>query len=242
MTLKNTTFKWSRNWFNNYYHEDIYGYVFARFIPIVTKYISQSKGTILDAACGFGNQYIKKLGLTNTIGMDIDPLVKDKNQLHKEFIIGDLHELKAKQEFNCIISLNTWEHLHSPQIVMKNFYNALSDNGILVIIAPQRWHHIAIFESLLPSYFKNMAWRILKNHNHMPYNTFYKLCSRKKLISEAVRQGFTVEHFSSIEGPPLWFTKIPPLFITACFWMSLVNKYSIFRNIRGSFIAVLKKT
>ena len=82
--------KWSRNWFYRHYGEDIYGYIEKRFSPIIKNNIGEESGYILDAACGFRNTFIQDIGLHNTVGMDINPEVKNKNKLHKEFIIGDL--------------------------------------------------------------------------------------------------------------------------------------------------------
>jgi len=234
--------KWSHDWFKNHYRENIWGYIEKRFFPVVYKYMNEEQGLVLDAGCGFGNPYLEKLRLDNTVGMDIDPSVKDRNKIHREFIIGDLHYLNTKQRFNSIISVMTWEHLHSPRLVLNTFSNILKDHGILVIIAPQRWHYTAIIARLLPSYVQNICWRIIKHRKCMPYPVYYRLCSKNTLLGEASHQGFSIEYFASVEGPPIWFTKIPPLFVLACFWMSFVNKHKIFENIRGTFLAVLRKT
>lgn len=201
------------------------------------------KGSLLDAACGYGNHYLEKLDLNDfsTVGIDIDPTVKEKNILHKDFIVCDLHYLRTKCKFSCIISTNTLEHLHSPEIVLHNFYNILFEEGVLIIIAPQRWHYVSVIERLLPNRIKDLAWKILKGKEHMPFPAYYKLCTRRSLTSAAVKLGFQVEYFSSSEGAPLWFTRIPPLFILMCFWMSVVNRYKVLERIRGSFIAVLRK-
>ena len=129
---------WSRSYFNKVFKEDIYGYIEKRFFPIVFKYMGSINGTVLDAACGFGNPYLEKLNINNsfTIGIDIDPAVKKKNRLHQKFIIEDLHNFNSELRFDFIVCVNTWEHLHSPILVLKNFFNVLSDDGVLIIIAP----------------------------------------------------------------------------------------------------------
>ncbi len=233
--------KWSHHWFKNHYREDIWGYIERRFSPIIYKYMNEEQGLVLDAACGFGNPYLEKLRLDNTVGMDIDPSVKDRNKIHQEFIIGDLHYLNTERRFEGIISVNTWEHLHSPALVLKNFFDILSEQGVLIIIAPERWYYISVIERLLPNALKDIAWRMLKGHDYMPFPAYYRLCSKKTLLEAACFQGFKIEYFSSVEVPPIWFTKVPPLFILACLWMSLVKKYKVLENIRGAFIAVLKK-
>ena len=164
-----------------------------------------------------------------------------KNVRNVGFIIEDLHHFKIETKFKAIISVNTWEHLLSPSIVLKNLYNSLSNEGILVIIGSQRWHYISIIERILPLSIKNLAWRLLKGRSNMPYPTFYYFCSKRILFVEAYRQKYELIHFSSLEGPPIWFAKIPPLFIMAALIMPILNRYHIFEGIRGSFIAVLRK-
>lgn len=235
--------KLSRKWFNKFNHEDIYGYIEKRFFPIVYKYISEIKGKVLDAGCGFGNPYLEKLQIDKslTIGIDIDPTVRGRNKLHNNFIIDDLHYFDTEEQFEAIISVNTWEHLHSPDLVLKNFYNCLSDRGIVIVIAPQSWHYINIIGRILPNGLKDFSWRILKNHSHAPYPVHYYLCSKKTFFLEARHQNYKIQHFSSVEGPPLWFAKVPPLFILMSLVMSVINKYKILENIRSTFIAVLEK-
>jgi SAM-dependent methyltransferase len=239
MVLRN----WSRSLFGKLYKEDIYSYRFNRFFPVVKKYLGNSKGKLLDAACGFGNRYLKELQISKSylVGIDIDPDVTKKNDLHDKFIIDDLHSFITEERFNAIISLNTWEHLRSPETVLKKFHHVLHSHGIVIIIAPQRFHYISIIERMLPVSAKHMAWRILKGKKRMPYPAFYNLCSEKSLSLAALRQNFEIEYFDTVEGPPLWFSLIPPLFILMCLNMALFNKNKIFKNVRSTFIAVLRK-
>jgi SAM-dependent methyltransferase len=251
MSTKITTFskfrdmsrKWSHRFFEKIFKEKLYGYNEKRLFPIIDRYMKQINGAILDAACGYGNSYIEKSHLIShfVVGMDIDPTVKERNKIHDNFIIGDLHSLQFDQKFDLIISLNTLEHLHTPQLVLKNFYNTLSNNGILIIIAPQRWHYTSIIERILKNSMKNFAWRILKGKDKMPYPAYYNLCSKRTLLAETNRIGFNIKHFSTIESPPLWFAAIPPLFIFTCIWMIIINKFKILEPFRSTFIAILEK-
>lgn len=205
--------------------------------------MGEIKGKVLDAGCGFGNPYLEKLQINKSlsVGIDIDPTVKSRNKLHSNFIIDDLHYFDTEEQFEAIISVDTWEHLHSPDLVLKNLYNCLSKRGVLIIIASQSWHYISIIGRILPNCLKNLAWRILKGHNRAPYLVYYCFCSKKTLFLEALRQNFKIQYFSSIESPPLWFARVPPLFILMSLIMSVINRYKTFENIRSSFIAVLNK-
>ncbi|MHA1381888.1 MAG: class I SAM-dependent methyltransferase, partial [Candidatus Helarchaeota archaeon] len=190
--------EWSKAWFNNYYHEDVYCYIENRFSPIVLKYLNKTKGKVLDAACGFRNSYLEKAKIDKSLcfGLDIDPTVIVKNSFHKNFIINDLHYFRSKQKFEIIISVYTWEHLHSPDIVLNNFYNSLTEQGIVIIIAPQKWHYASIVGRIISNTLKKFVWRALKGHDTFLYPAFYHLCSRKSLYQEAYRQDFDIMHFS----------------------------------------------
>ena len=195
----------------------------------------------MDAACGFNNPYLHHTENLNTIGLDIDPQVKIKNKIHKKFIISDIHEINFKDEFDYVISVYTWEHLQNPEIVLSKIYEALKDQGVFIIIAPNRYYYISIIERLLSSRFKNMAWKLLKGRPFMPYPAYYKLCTRRELCRHAEKKGFKLEIYKAIEAPPIWFLRVPPLFMVLCLWMSLLNQFEYFDNIKSTFIAVFKK-
>ena len=103
------TFNWSRSFFYKVYKKDIYDYQEDKILSVLHEYMDNMKGSLLDAACGYGNHYLEKLNLNDfsTVGIDIDPTVKERNKLHKDFIICDLHHLRTEYKFSCIVSINT---------------------------------------------------------------------------------------------------------------------------------------
>jgi hypothetical protein len=135
----------------------------------------------------------------------------------------------------------TWEHLQFPDLVLSNFFNILNYNGVLIIVAPQKYYYISILSLLLPDHIKDKIWLIFRKIKYMPFKTYFRLCDRKSLIQEATKVGFRVEIFGSVDGPPEWFTRFPPLFMALSCFTWLFNKFSIFENIRSTFIAVLRK-
>lgn len=230
----------SRYWYNWWYGHDLYGTEGDPFLPIVKDSLRAHPGPLLDAACGFGNTYLDGTHLEDSVGLDIDPTVVTRNKLHRDFIVADLHSFRADRRFSLILSLYTWEHLHDPETVLRHFRGVLAANGVIVIVAPQRWHWVAILARTFPTRLQNLCWRILKHRDHMPYPVFFRTCTRKSLAETAARTGFTVERFESTEQPPIWLARIPPLFILACGWMSLVNRFRVFAGIRSTFLAVLR--
>lgn len=239
----------SRKLYQIVYHTDIYDQP-EKFVSLVQEYLTDNgqDGRILDAACGFNNVYLSRLVSSNQIkaedllGLDIDNSVISRNCIHRQIIIQDLHQpIQVSFNVRAVICINAWEHLHSPSLVLQNFYDVMDDEGILIIIATQRYYYISIIERILPRYLKDFAWKLLKGKDRMPYPTYFRFCSKSTLKKEAEKRGFQMIEFQSFESAPLWFTRIPPLFLLACLWMSLVNRVSIFENVRGRFIAVFVK-
>lgn len=200
-------------------------------------------GVLLDAACGSRNVLLDKelLGV-RTVGLDADPAVRDRNTLHDEFLIQDLHDpIQFDERFSAVVSMFTWEHLRDPAVVLENFRSALRDEGLLCIVAPQKWHYVSIIESLLPRPIKNIAWMAIKGQSHMPYPTFYRYCTKKSLLTLTDDHGFDVLHFSTHELAPIWFLRMPPVFIPACTYMRCLNHFQSLQRFRSTFLLVLRK-
>lgn len=65
-----------------------------------------------------------------------------KINLQNRFPSGKIYstlEECSKYDFDCIVSLQCFEHLDEPSAICKNLYDRLSDDGILVITVPNRY-------------------------------------------------------------------------------------------------------
>jgi SAM-dependent methyltransferase len=233
---------WSDAYFSRRFGCAISDYIKDRSLPVVERYL-RGKKKILDAACGSGNMYLEEIVTVDmeTTGLDIDPGVRESNKLHGRIVIGDMHEYRPVSHFDAILSLFTWEHLHAPEKVLQNFNAALVERGVLIIVASNKWYYISAIDRLLPGYLRNLAWRMLKGRKVMPYPTFYRLCTKKTLISKAQDMGFRCVHYETFDMPPMWFMGIPPLFVAMCSVMALFNRYAVFEPVRSTFIAVFEK-
>jgi 2-polyprenyl-3-methyl-5-hydroxy-6-metoxy-1,4-benzoquinol methylase len=97
---------------------------------------------ILDTGCRGGSivEYFHEYGFKNTYGFDIgenaektwDDVVDEK---HRKYLFKwDAHDevpMFKDKKFKLITSSHLLEHCYDPKKVMKNFYNLLSDDGIL---------------------------------------------------------------------------------------------------------------
>ena len=239
----------SKSFYQVVYKKNMYVEPALSFMPVVEKHLGDKKQPkkILDAACGYNNSFIGDLiasslvSAENLTGMDIDTDVVGKNKIHHEIIIQDMHEPMEENRFDGVMSQYTWEHLHTPETVLANFAHTLKKNGKLVIVAPQRYDYVSTIERLLPVFFKNLAWRLLKGRNVMPYPAFFRVCTRKSLEKQGEIAGFKLIEYKAFSAAPLWFQRIPPVFVLACLLMSVFNKFTIFEGLRSTFIAVLEK-
>jgi hypothetical protein len=75
----------------------------------------------------------------------------------------------------------------------------------------------------------------------MPFPAYYRLCSRKSLARAAAATGFDLVEYRAHDVASAWFLQMPPIFLLACGWMWLMNRFDAFEPLRGSFVAVLRK-
>ena len=225
--------------FSIFFKENMYGYVERRFSSIVHKYLSNSE-PLLDAACGLNNVYLNGRDLKCSFGVDIDPNVKIKNKIHKKFIIQDLHKPLPNEKFKTIISIYTFEHLVDSSKVLTNFKEVLANDGSIIIVAPIDMYYISILERLTPKFIKNLSWKILKGKKRMPYPAYFSLCNKHDLHDYADKLNLKIVDFETVCAPPIWFSRIPPLFILALIPMIILNTFSFLSNYRSTFIAILQ--
>ncbi len=103
---------------------------------------------IVDAGSGFG-QYSYYLARQNkqwnVVGIDVkQEQIADCNEFAKQigfenrmkFIEGDLTTFVSPNPVDLILSVDVMEHILEDEIVFKNFYNSLKNNGLLLISTP----------------------------------------------------------------------------------------------------------
>ena len=107
-----------------------------------------SRAVVLDAGSGFG-QYTWRMSRMNKNwkidAIDIDPYhVKDCTEFFKraglsgrvKFYEGDLTSLNTVESYDFILSVDVMEHINDDSQVFRNFYNALREDGLLLISTP----------------------------------------------------------------------------------------------------------
>jgi len=120
------------------FNEHISRYNFVR------KFLRGKK--ILDIACGvgYGSKILHDAGSYEIYGCDIsnESIKYAKNNFgdkNTNFQIMDAGNIGFKDEsFDCIISLETIEHLQNYQMAFQEFYRLLKKDGMLIISTPNK--------------------------------------------------------------------------------------------------------
>ncbi len=128
-------------------------------LKYVLSYLRKTKpGKILDVGCGHGwllsalNKKWKKHGV------EISRFASQNAKKYCRIFNGDLSKYKEKN-FNVITALHVIEHHKKPEKFIKQIYNKLKKNGILILETPD-------FDSAAARRFSN-NFRLLKDKSHI---------------------------------------------------------------------------
>ncbi len=111
------------------------------------KYKNSINVSILDAGCGFGqySYYIaKKNPQWNIVSVDVnsDEINKCKTFFNKTGlknvspVVADLTSYINHNKYDLILSIDVMEHIENDKLVLRNFYDSLKENGMLLISTP----------------------------------------------------------------------------------------------------------
>jgi O-antigen biosynthesis protein len=120
----------------NIYKEHVARYQFA------SKYTKSKK--VLDVACGsgYGSEILSESGADYVIGCDISKESIEYAQKHYQkdnikFVTNDIKKLNFNdEEFDCVISFETLEHIKDQKLVISELKRVLKKDGILIISTP----------------------------------------------------------------------------------------------------------
>ena len=145
------------NFFNKNVYSRIIFYRLLDFMMIKTWHIHRQLGAwakkrgnfahILDAAGGFGHYtyYLSQKNIHwNILSVDINTeQVCDCNTFFQKlkrhnvvFKSMNLEEMEDENAFDLILSIGVLEYIKNDEVVLKNFYRALKDGGMLLISSP----------------------------------------------------------------------------------------------------------
>lgn len=141
---------------------------------IVSKFEKYLGKQILELGSGLGNitLKIKDKGF-NILPSDIDrSFLKSLKKIDKKAIYLDALNIKTSKKFDTIIAVNVLEHLDDDLQSLKNIYNLLIPQGILILLIPAH-------QFLFGSYDRMVG--------------HYRRYSKKDLSQKLLKTGFRIE-------------------------------------------------
>ncbi|MGA7616160.1 MAG: methyltransferase domain-containing protein [Thermoanaerobaculia bacterium] len=160
---------------------------------------------ILDAGCGNG-WFARELARAGFVvaaidasetGIDLARTSEEAIEFRSGSIYDDLRQAFGKPSFDAVVSLEVLEHLYDPRMFLARTYEALDDDGVLVLSTP---YH---------GYAKNLVMAIsgaLDRHFTALWDGGHiKFWSKSTLTKILEEQGFEVVRFAGVGRLPyLW--------------------------------------
>lgn len=153
---------------------------------------------ILDVGCGIGDiDYMIAPRVSKVVALDIletsIEIAKDFHSLPNiDFIAGDLFKLSfPDNSFDCILCLETIEHIQNPMAFLEEFHRLLKPGGYLILSTPNALSCQNIVYNVSLYFSKMVAWLIQRMNKEKPdtgtqfdhlyswdFTTLYRLLNR----------------------------------------------------------------
>ncbi len=163
--------------------------------------------TVLEAGCGEANYggYLRNAHFT---GIDISEKQLDRNKVLHKKIVGDIQKYRLPENaFDAIFCWNVLEHLSNPGAALRNFQNALRQNGIMVLAMPNVLSLKGLVTKLTPHWVHVWLYRKVKGNPNAgkddtgPFRTFLRFSLSPSLLRRFARQhGLSIEFFHPYES------------------------------------------
>jgi SAM-dependent methyltransferase len=162
---------------------------------------------VLEAGAG-SRSHIRLSGNTRLVGIDISKDQLDNNLELDERIVGDIETYPLEPcSFDIIFCWDVLEHLRHPEKALRNFLQALREDGIIVLGAPVVTSLKGIVTKYTPLWFHVMLFRyVVGNKNagkkgHGPYPTFLRYSMSPRSIERfADKNQLSVEYADVYEA------------------------------------------
>ncbi|MEP7103730.1 MAG: class I SAM-dependent methyltransferase [Candidatus Dojkabacteria bacterium] len=209
---------------------------------IVSKLVT-SETVIMEAGCGFSNLYTEEYKRAkHVIGVDISDEYLKMNDLIKEKIVSDLSSIPMIKDNSVDLIISSWvfEHLETPENVIKEFGRVLKPGGRVVFLTPNALNYVVVINKIIPHWFR--VWVATKLGGKLtvePMKTFYRGNTLGTLNRMAKNAGLNSDE-TILNGDPTYvainrFFFYIGVFIEAIISLPLLNKT------RVHIIGVLRK-
>ena len=180
---------------------------------------------ILKAGCGSATHFQLRPN-SKLVGIDISQEQLDRNSTLSRKILGDVQTYDLSGEnYDAIICYFVLEHLDAPEKALKNFFRGLSNNGILIIVAPNLFSLSVLIAKFTPFWFHKFIYRTLLRGGHstsrFPTKLRVSMTPRRvKMLAELC--GLKVRYLRIYEGWNSWKLSRESRFMRAIYRISQI--------------------
>ena len=211
--------------------------------------VNEASTKVLEAGCGSAS-HLSFGDHAYMVGIDISMEQLKRNNRLDEKIVGDLQNYHfSPSSFDIIVCWDVLEHLSKPELALREFLNAIKEDGLIVLKMPNILSVKGIVTKLLPlslhvAFYRHVHKRINAGKDDIgPFKTFLRLSIAPKSIKKfAGQNGLRIGYYDTFDvSDAEWFKKIKIVYVT---YMAIVTifKTASFGFLGDSdFVIVLQK-
>lgn len=178
------------------------------------------------------------------VGIDIDPVVLDNEELHEAFLIENDRFPLADDSFDCAYADMVLEHVDHPGAFLGEIHRVLKRGASFFFRTPNLGHYVTTGSRLTPFWIhRHLANRMrgLPSDTHEPWPTRYRLNSRSTVARLARDAGFSKSEFRMIEPDPSYLKFNGLAFRLGVAYERLVNSTEMLAPLRANILGKLTK-
>ena len=172
---------------------------------------------VLDAACGTQNAFFadRLRCARRVIGIDYDRHSIQRNRMIQNGVVADVHSLPlADNSVDCIVSVDTIEHVHRPQEFLRECHRVLVPGGQAVFTTPCLLGYKTLFARYCGKRVFDAVWRHV-NGTILPYDSLYRVNTPWGVRKLARESGLLLRQLIYVPEISWFFHKYPLGFATA---------------------------
>lgn len=185
---------------------------------------------------------ILKGSVREVVGADIDPIVLENDELDAAVVIEDGRLPLDAAGFDLVYTDFVLEHVEKPAQFLQEARRVLKPGGRLFFRTPNLYHYVSVMSALTPhGVHKLVANRArgLVEGAHEPWQTFYRMNSRRILKALTREAGFCEVEFRMIEAEPSYLMFHPAPFMVGVAYERLVNATEHLSFLRSTILGKL---
>ena len=206
---------------------------------------TNSQQTVLNLGAGPASKNPLKVfrgEVARVVGADIDPIVLANDELDESYVVDGVRLPFEDNAIDIVLSDFVLEHIEFPEQFIKEVWRVLKPGGSFFFRTPNKYHYVSLIARCTAHWFHELIVnraRGLESDSHEPYQTYYRLNSKREIRKLAKKAGFSQVDLRYVECEPsyLVFSTIP--FLAGVLYERTVNQVDWLSGIRANIFGRL---